>query len=134
MIKKLLAIIVLVMVASLSIAGCTSSTNSNQAASNASQAASSAAATTAIYDFCFSVRISNAFGYTVAFYRSYTHTYANANSDAAHSDVDSSVDGLHGGTSVLAYIANNESGRARTTDSSEILGQCVRRNEPVRRC
>ena len=47
MMKKLLAIIVLVMVASLSIAGCTSSTNSNQAAGNASQAASSAASTIA---------------------------------------------------------------------------------------
>jgi len=45
--KKLLAIIVLGVFASLSIAGCTSSTNSNQAAGNASQAASSAAATTA---------------------------------------------------------------------------------------
>ena len=41
MMKKLLAIIVLVMVASLSIAGCTSSTNSNQAASTAPQAVSS---------------------------------------------------------------------------------------------
>jgi len=47
MIKKLFAIIVLVMVASLSIAGCTSSTNSNQTASSASQAASSTASTTA---------------------------------------------------------------------------------------
>ena len=45
MIKKLLAIIVLVMIASLSIAGCTSSTNSNQSASNASQAASTTATT-----------------------------------------------------------------------------------------
>ena len=43
MIKKLLAIIVLVMVASLSIAGCTSSTNSNQTANSASQAASTTA-------------------------------------------------------------------------------------------
>jgi thioredoxin-like negative regulator of GroEL len=47
MIKKLLAIIMLVMVASLSIAGCTSSTNSSQTASSASHAASSAASTTA---------------------------------------------------------------------------------------
>jgi len=46
MIKKLLAIIVLVMVASLSIAGCTSSPNSNQTASSASQKASSTAHTT----------------------------------------------------------------------------------------
>ncbi len=46
MIKKLLAIIVLVMVASLSIAGCTSPTSSNQAAGNASQAASTTANTT----------------------------------------------------------------------------------------
>jgi thioredoxin-like negative regulator of GroEL len=47
MIKKVLAIIVLVVVASLSIAGCTLSTNSNQTASSASHAASSAASTTA---------------------------------------------------------------------------------------
>ncbi len=45
MIRKLLAIIVLVMIASLSIAGCTSSTNSNQAASSAPQAASTTATT-----------------------------------------------------------------------------------------
>ena len=46
MIKKLLGIIVLVLVASLSIAGC-SSTNNNQAASNTSQAASTTASTSA---------------------------------------------------------------------------------------
>jgi outer membrane murein-binding lipoprotein Lpp len=44
MIKKV-AVIALVIVASLLVAGCTSSTNSNQAASSASQTASSAAAT-----------------------------------------------------------------------------------------
>ena len=46
MIKKLLAIIVLVMIASLSVAGCTSSTNSNQTQSSASQTASATAHTT----------------------------------------------------------------------------------------
>jgi thiol-disulfide isomerase/thioredoxin len=46
MIKKLSAIAVLVMVASLSIAGCTSSTNGNQTPSSASQTASSTAHTT----------------------------------------------------------------------------------------
>ena len=46
MIKKLLAIVVLVMVATLSIAGCTSSTNSNQTANSASQTASTTAHTT----------------------------------------------------------------------------------------
>jgi thiol-disulfide isomerase/thioredoxin len=46
MIKKLLAIIMLVMVASLSIAGCTSSTNSSQTSSSASQTASTTAHTT----------------------------------------------------------------------------------------
>ncbi len=47
MVRKALALIALVMVASLSIAGCTSSsTNSNQAASSASQAASTTASTT----------------------------------------------------------------------------------------
>lgn len=45
MIKKLLAIIMLVMVASLSIAGCTSSPNSNQTASSASKTASTTAHT-----------------------------------------------------------------------------------------
>jgi predicted small secreted protein len=44
--KKLLAIIVLVIVASMSIAGCTSSTSSNQGAGSASQAASTKANTT----------------------------------------------------------------------------------------
>jgi len=47
MIKTLLAIIVLVLAASLSIAGCTSSTNNSQTASSASQTASSKASTTA---------------------------------------------------------------------------------------
>ena len=47
MIRKLLPIIVLVMVTSLSIAGCTSSTSSNQAAGSASQAASSTASASA---------------------------------------------------------------------------------------
>jgi ABC-type Fe3+-hydroxamate transport system substrate-binding protein len=45
MIRKLLAIIVLVMVATLSIAGCTSSTSSNQAASRASPTATTNAVT-----------------------------------------------------------------------------------------
>ena len=44
--KKLLAIIVFVVIASLSITGCTSSTNSNQAAGNTSQAASTTATIT----------------------------------------------------------------------------------------
>jgi hypothetical protein len=43
--KKLLVIIVLVVIASLSIAGCTSSTSSNQAAGNISQATSTTAST-----------------------------------------------------------------------------------------
>jgi hypothetical protein len=47
MTQKLLAIIVLVTIASLSVAGCTTTNNANQAAGNTSQAASTTASTSA---------------------------------------------------------------------------------------